>query len=124
MVRQSRSRRQGTNVTQSNAAKRRPSAVAREAGGEELAAKGRQVRPDRAAAVAGAEPTAHESPAQGRNGGAGEKLSPANPSNATRPMFYTINILKKNAYEDWHYRDVVNISQIMYLSCSRKFDSK
>jgi len=48
-----------------------------QADGEELAAKGRQVRPDRAAAVAGAQPTAHESPAQGGNGGAGEKRSPA-----------------------------------------------
>jgi len=48
-----------------------------QAGGEELAAKGGQVRPDRAAAVAGAQPTRNESPAQGGNGGAGEKFSPA-----------------------------------------------
>ena len=57
------------------------------AGGEELAAKGGQVRPDRAAAVAGAQPTGNESPAQGGNGGAGEKLSPAKALNATGPIF-------------------------------------
>jgi len=85
MVRQSRSRRQGTNVTQSNAAQRRPSAIAREAGGEELAASGGQVRPDRAAAVAGAQPTGNESPAQGGNGGAGEKFSPAKAPECGKP---------------------------------------
>ena len=74
------------------------------AGGEELAASGGQVRPDRAAAVAGAEPTASESPAQGGNGGAGEKLSPAKALHATRPIFHTINILNRATYEDWHDR--------------------
>jgi len=92
MVRQSRSRQQGAKATQSNATKRRPSAAAREAGGEELAASGGQVRPERAAAVAGAQPTGNESPAQGGNGGAGEKLSPAKAPKATRPIFYTISI--------------------------------
>ena len=45
-------------------------------GGNFLGSRG-QVRPARAAAVARAQPTANESPAQGGNGGAGEKLSPA-----------------------------------------------
>jgi hypothetical protein len=39
-----------------------------------------------------------------KNGGAGENLSPAKALNAIRPMFYTINILDRLIYEDWHDR--------------------
>jgi len=77
-----------------------------QADGEELAAFGGQVRPARAAVVGGAQPTASESPAQGGNGGAGEKLSPAKTPHTTRPIFYKINNLNQSAYEEWHHAKI------------------
>jgi len=47
-----------------------------------------------------AQPTSTESPAQGRNEGAGEKLSPAKAPNAESSIFYKSSILIRSTYEE------------------------